>query len=118
MKKTWNDVDPTETQEWLDAFASLVKYEGSERASYIIEQLLSAAGKTGLTRGVGALTTPYCNTIAVDEEPEYPGNLELEQQIDAVIRWNAIVMVLRAKKEAGGVGGHLSSYASIASLYE
>lgn len=118
MKKTWDDVDPIETQEWLDAFASLVKYEGSERASYIIEQLLSAAGKTGLTRGVGALTTPYCNTISVDEQPEYPGNLELEQQIDAAIRWNAIMMVLRAKKEAGGVGGHLSSYASIASLYE
>ncbi len=118
MKKTWNDVDPTETQEWLDAFASLIKQEGVDRANFIIEQLLGMAGKTGLTGGVGALTTPYCNTIPVDEEPEYPGNLELEQQIDAAIRWNAIVMVLRAKKEAGGVGGHLSSYASIASLYE
>lgn len=118
MKKTWDDVDPTETQEWLDAFASLVKFEGAERASFIIEQLLGVAGKTGIAGGVGALTTPYCNTIPVDLEPEYPGNLELEQQIDAAIRWNAIVMVLRAKKEAGGVGGHLSSYASIASLYE
>jgi len=118
MKKTWDDIDPTETREWLDAFASLIRHEGNERASFIMEQLLGAAGKTGLTQGVGALTTPYCNTIPVDEEPDYPGNLELEQQIDAAIRWNAIVMVLRAKKEAGGVGGHLSSYASIASLYE
>ncbi|HSW70167.1 MAG TPA: pyruvate dehydrogenase (acetyl-transferring), homodimeric type [Gammaproteobacteria bacterium] len=115
MIKKWDDIDPTETKEWLDALASLIKYEGRERANFIIEQLLNAAGKTGLT---GTLTTPYCNTISVEQQPEYPGNLELEKKIDAVIRWNAVAMVLRAKKEAGGVGGHLSSYASIASLYE
>jgi len=118
MTKKWDDIDPTETREWLDALASLVKYEGSERASFIIEQLLNAAGKTGVISDAAKLTTPYCNTIPAAQQPEYPGNLALEQQIDAVIRWNAIVMVLRAKKEAGGVGGHLSSYASIASLYE
>ncbi len=115
MKKTWDDSDPTETKEWLDALASVVKQEGNERASFIIEQLLSVVGKKG---SVGTVTTPYCNTIPVEKQPKYPGNLELEQQIDAMIRWLAIVMVLRAKKKAGGVGGHLSSYASMASLYE
>jgi pyruvate dehydrogenase E1 component len=120
MNKTWTDADPTETQEWLDAFASLVKYEGEERARFIIQQLLQAAGKTGIESGAGAeaVRTPYCNTISVSEQPAYPGDLEVEQRIEAMIRWNAIAMVLRAKKEAGGVGGHLSSYASIATLYE
>ncbi|HSW93611.1 MAG TPA: pyruvate dehydrogenase (acetyl-transferring), homodimeric type [Gammaproteobacteria bacterium] len=118
MKKTWDDVDPIETREWLDAFASLIRHEGNERAQFIMDELQSVSGSSGLTSGVGALVTPYCNTIPVEEEPDYPGDLSLEQQIDAAIRWNAIAMVLRAKKEAGGVGGHLSSYASIASLYE
>ncbi|MEO8400408.1 MAG: pyruvate dehydrogenase (acetyl-transferring), homodimeric type [Gammaproteobacteria bacterium] len=115
MTKTWDDIDPVETQEWLDALASVVKFEGNERASFIIQQLLAVAGTLG---GASTITTPYCNTIPVEQQPEYPGNLELEQQIDAIIRWNAIAMVLRAKKDAGGVGGHLSSYASIATLYE
>jgi len=66
----------------------------------------------------GVAATSYCNTISVDQQPNYPGDLELEQRIDAINRWNAISMVLRAKKNAGGVGGHLSSYASIATLYE
>lgn len=118
MTKTRDDVDPIETQEWLEAFASLLQYEGSERASFIIDQLLNAAGKTGLASSITPLITPYCNTIPLKQQPKYPGHLELEQQIDAAIRWNAIAMVLRAKKEVGGVGGHLSSYASIASLYE
>ncbi len=116
MTKMWDDIDPTETKEWLDAFASLVKYEGNERAAFMIEQLVEAAGKKGLL--TGGLNTPYCNTIPLEQQPDYPGNHELEQKIDAIIRWNAVAMVLRAKKEAGGVGGHLSSYASIASLYE
>ncbi len=114
MSKMQDDIDPVETKEWLDAYASLLKYEGSERANFILQQLLMAAGETA----VGSLSTPYCNTITPSEQPNYPGDLALEQKIDAIIRWNAIAMVLRAKKEAGGVGGHLSSYASIATLYE
>jgi pyruvate dehydrogenase E1 component len=114
MTKIRDDIDPVETQEWLDAYASLLKYEGKERANFIIEQLLNKAGGAGAI----ALKTPYSNTITPKEQPEYPGNRELEQKIDAINRWNAIVMVLRAKKDAGGVGGHLSSYASVAALYE
>jgi pyruvate dehydrogenase E1 component len=120
MLNPGNDLDPIETKEWLDALASVIQQEGPERARFIIEQLLSNAAPLGISMGgdVSPLTTPYCNTINVDDEPDYPGDLELESRIDAINRWNAIAMVLRAKKEAGGVGGHLSSYASIATLYE
>lgn len=118
MTKTWDDIDPVETKEWLDAFASLLKHEGNERAQFVVDKLLNKARQSGVEVSGGALTTPYCNTIPAEMQPEYPGDLVLEQQIEALIRWNAIVMVLRAKKEAGGVGGHLASFASIATLYE
>src|SRR3990167_8194346 len=111
MKKTWSDNDPIETQEWLEALASLVKKEGKERAQYILQQLLEAAKKKGVEVGLEALTTPYCNTISVDQQPAYPGHLEYEATIEALIRWNAIAMVIRTKKEVGDVGGHLSSFA-------
>lgn len=119
MTQTWNDVDPIETQEWLAALASVIKHEGPERAQFILEKLAEKARISGVGLDQGALiTTPYSNTIPVAQQPTYPGDLELEKKIDAIIRWNAIAMVIRAKKSAGGVGGHLSSYASIATLYE
>lgn len=118
MTKSWSDIDPIETKEWLDALASLVKHEGKERAHFILQALMKAADKQGVESGFAQLVTPYINTIPADKEPQYPGDLKQEAAIDAAIRWNAIAMVLNAKKEAGGVGGHLSSYASIATLYE
>jgi pyruvate dehydrogenase E1 component len=117
MTKAWDDVDPVETKEWLDAFASLIKNEGTARARFIIDQLMMKAAHKGVSADA-ALSTPYLNTIAAADQPEYAGDLEMEQRIDAINRWNAIVMVLRAKHGVGGVGGHLSSYASIATLYE
>ncbi len=117
MNPAWEDYDPIETKEWLEAFASVVTHEGPERARFIIEQLLDQAAKTGVA-GPATMSSAYVNTIAVKDQPDYPGDLELERKIDAAIRWNAIAMVIRAKRNAGGVGGHLSSYASIASLYE
>lgn len=118
MTKTRSDNDPIETKEWLEALASLVKYEGKERAQYILQELLAAAKKQGLESGLTELLTPYCNTISVEDQPDYPGDLALEAAIEALVRWNAIAMVIKTKKEVGGVGGHLSSYASIATLYE
>jgi pyruvate dehydrogenase E1 component len=119
MNKTRIDSDPIETKEWLDALKSLVKHEGAERAQFIIQQLLNAANTNGVNLGGHqSLSTPYCNTIPVAQQPAYPGDLDMEKRIEAIIRWNAIAMVLRAKKDAGGVGGHLSSFASIATLYE
>jgi pyruvate dehydrogenase E1 component len=142
MTKVWSDDnDPIETQEWLEALASLIEVEGKERAHYILQKVVEEAAKKGVVskgavkalgsalkaaqNNIGgdgnadqAITTAYTNTIPLDQEPDYPGNLALEAAIEAYIRWNAIVMVLAAKESAGGVGGHLSSYASIATLYE
>ena len=118
MAKTWNDLDPTETKEWLDALTSLIKQEGTERARYILQRLAEHAAKRGVEGAGGQLVTPFVNTISVENQPAYPGDLKLEAIIEALIRWNAIAMVVKAKKEAGGVGGHLSSYASISTLYE
>ena len=118
MVDAWSDGDPTETKEWLDALASLIKHEGPERAQYILQRLYDKAEKKGVTTGLGQLTTPFRNTIPADLQPDYPGDLALEAAIEAMIRWNAIAMVMKAKKNAGGVGGHLSSFASIATLYE
>lgn len=113
-----DDLDTIGTQEWLDAFASLVKYEGKDRAQFIIESLIEAAHLRHIPISEKAFVSPYCNTVPVAEQPDYPGDVDLEKRLEAWLRWNAIAMVLRAKKEAGGVGGHLSSYASIATLYE
>lgn len=118
MTKARSDIDPIETREWLDALASLIKHEGKERAQFILQQLLDAAEHKGVETGLSSLVTPFVNTITPDNQPVYPGNIELEAALEAVIRWNAIAMVLEAKEKAGGVGGHLSSFASIATLYE
>ncbi len=118
MTKAWNDKDPVETREWLESLASLVKREGKERAEFILQSLMSAAEKHGVGTGSTSVITPYGNTIPVSSQPAYPGDLELEAAIEALVRWNAIAMVLRSKRDVGGVGGHLSSFASIATLYE
>jgi pyruvate dehydrogenase E1 component len=118
MKNLLDDIDPIETQEWLEALASVIENEGLDRARFIIDTLLADAQKLGIPTGDISLTTPYCNTISLEQEPTYPGDIELEKKIEAINRWNAIAMVIRAKRNAGGVGGHLSSYASIATLYE
>lgn len=117
--KNPEDLDPIETQEWLDAFESVLKHEGPERANFIAEKIIESAKKSNLDIAKReTFTTSYCNTISVEQEPAYPGDLELEKKIEAINRWNAIAIVLKARKEVGGIGGHLSSYASIASLYE
>jgi pyruvate dehydrogenase E1 component len=118
MTRPLNDIDPIETKEWLQALASVLKQEGTERAHYILQRLLEEANKKGISLGSASLITPYCNTIPADQQPAYPGDLALEATIEAIIRWNAIAMVIKAKNTAGGVGGHLSSFASIATLYE
>lgn len=119
MKKARSDNDDViETQEWVDALNSLIKYEGKERAQFILKTLIAQADKKGVDTGLTSFVTPYVNTIPKDQQPAYPGDLALEKNIESLIRWNAIAMVLRAKRDAGGVGGHLSSYASIATLYE
>src|SRR3990167_5631273 len=113
-----HDIDNVETKEWLQALASLIKHEGTGRAAFILQKLLQEAEKRGVSACAPTSATPYCNTIPVSAQPDYPGDLALEAALESLIRWNAIAMVLEAKKVAGGLGGHLSSFASIATLYE
>ena len=116
-KKMNNDLDPVELQEWLDAVTTVVHFEGTDRAKEILTACLLHAQTLGV-KTLGAGFSSYVNSISVSNQPVYPGNLLLEEKILSFIRWNAIAMVLRAKRDAGGVGGHLSSFASMAVLYE
>ncbi len=111
------DVDPDETNEWIESFDQLVEREGNYRARYIMLSLLRRANERNV--GVPSLRgTDYINTIPPEQEPWFPGDEEIEHRIRQIIRWNAAIMVHRAQRPGIGVGGHISSYASSASLYE
>lgn len=103
-----------ETQEWLDAMAAVIEREGEDRAKFLLDALHGQIGGAHPK----ALDTPCANTIPVTAQPNYPGNMEYDIYLTNIHRWNAMVMLLKAKKKAGDVGGHLSSYASIANTYE
>ncbi|OSM41998.1 pyruvate dehydrogenase (acetyl-transferring), homodimeric type, partial [Nesterenkonia sp. PF2B19] len=106
-----------ETQEWLESFDQLVEVHGTERAEYMIRTLLQRAGAKSI--GVPMVTTTdYVNTIPVDQEPEFPGDEEMERRFRRILRWNAAIMVHRAQRDGVAVGGHISSYAGVATLYE
>lgn len=111
------DKDPLETKEWIDALLSVLKMEGAERAEFLIQQLVQKARQRGLDLTVG-LNTAYVNTIPVELEPAFPGDEKLEKRIAALIRWNAVMMVLQAGKVSSELGGHIATYASAATLYE
>ncbi len=112
-----NDIDLQETQEWREAFASLVAQAGPDRARFILDELSSQANGLRLGWRPSAVT-PYVNTISVDEQPVFPGDLDLEQQLASLMRWNALAMVVRANRLTGELGGHIASYASAADLFE
>ncbi|MCC6126950.1 MAG: pyruvate dehydrogenase (acetyl-transferring), homodimeric type [Pirellulales bacterium] len=112
-----NDADPQETFEWLEALDYAISSGGDDRAAYLIARLKHRAFEKGINVA-GAATTPYLNTIPVADQPPYPGDRELERRIKSIIRWNAMAMVVRANKRSPGIGGHISSYASSATLYE
>ncbi|NYJ77650.1 pyruvate dehydrogenase (acetyl-transferring), homodimeric type [Nesterenkonia xinjiangensis] len=111
------DRDPEETQEWLESFDQLVQAHGTERAEYIIRTLLQRAGAKSIEVPM-VTTTDYVNTIPVDQEPEFPGDEAIERRFRRILRWNAAVMVHRAQRDGVAVGGHISSYAGAATLYE
>ncbi|MBL8341631.1 MAG: pyruvate dehydrogenase (acetyl-transferring), homodimeric type, partial [Rubrivivax sp.] len=111
------DSDATETAEWLQGFETLVREEGRERGTYILRRLLDEARRLRVPLPP-VLNTPYVNTIALDEQPPYPGQLELEARIAGIVRWNALAMVVRANRESAELGGHIATYASIADLFE
>ena len=111
------DIDPDETREWLDSFDTVVRTRGRARARYVMLKLLERAREQQV--GVpGLRSTDYINTIPPEREPWFPGDEYVERRIRAYIRWNAAVMVSRANRPGMGVGGHIATYASAASLYE
>ncbi len=114
--KYYNDPDSQETQEWLEAFESVIKHTDKERAAFLLKALYNKAVREGLP--FNRLDTAYLNTIPVEDQPTYPGDLTLERKIRALIRYNAIAMVMRANKNSDDLGGHLATFASSATLYE
>ena len=111
-----SDLDPAETAEWLQALDSVLRFEGMERANFLLGQLSAHAASAGLD--TGARTTPYVNTIPVSAQLPHPGDVELEQRLLAMVRWNAMAMVLRANKSSSELGGHIASFQSAAMLYD
>lgn len=123
-KESWDvddratdDVDPTETQEWLDSFTAVVQHEGVHRAQFLLERLAEKAHDFG-ARPQHRLTSPYLNTISRERQKPIPGDQAVERQIRSLVRWNALAMVLRANREHSGIGGHIASFASIATLFD
>lgn len=111
------DMDVAETQEWLSSLDYVLKSKGPDRVRFLIEQLRDRAAEEGIQSSEDT-NTPYVNTIPIKDQPAFPGNRELERRIKSIVRWNAMAMVVRANKRGGGVGGHISTFASSATLYE
>ncbi|MEX3960005.1 alpha-ketoglutarate dehydrogenase [Trinickia sp. EG282A] len=111
------DSDPAETAEWLEALDAVVEHVGNERAQYLFERLAEHAAKHGIG-SARARVTPYLNTIPVEAQPPYAGDIEIEERLAAALRWNALAMVVRANQAYGELGGHIASYASAADLFE
>ena len=111
------DADAQETREWLDALATLVRSSGPERARFVLSALQDEARRHALA-WQPQRQTPYVNTISLQDQAAFPGHLEIEQKLAAIMRWNALAMVVRANQRQGELGGHISSYASAADLFE
>ncbi|MPW19163.1 alpha-ketoglutarate dehydrogenase [Paraburkholderia sp. CNPSo 3157] len=111
------DSDPQETAEWLAALDGVVQHVGIGRAQYLFDRLAAHALSNGVA-SARVSVTPYANTIPVDQQPPYPGDLDTEERLAAALRWNALAMVVRANRAYGELGGHIASYASAADLFE
>ncbi|KAA0445240.1 MAG: pyruvate dehydrogenase (acetyl-transferring), homodimeric type [Candidatus Thioglobus sp.] len=111
------DLDPLETQEWLEAFKSVARIEGSDRAKFLLNQLMDMAHKEGMVLPTG-VNTAYLNSISEDKEIDTDINADIEEKISAIVRWNAMVMVVKANQLPYDLGGHIASFASSATLYE
>ena len=113
-----NDANPEETREWLDALQSVVDEEGIDRAHFLIDKLNDTAIRMGRYVPITSVITPYSNTIAPIDEDRMPGDMFMERQIRGIVRWNALAMVMRANQRDGSIGGHISTFASAATLYD
>ena len=113
----FDDVDPQETQEWLESMDSVLQAHGPDRAHFLLNSMIDHARRSGAYLPYSA-TTAYLNTIPVSQQPEYPGDRAIERRIEAFIRWNAMAMVVQANRRSPEYGGHIATYASSATLYE
>ena len=111
------DLDPSETREWLESIDSVLKAHGPERAHFLLERLIDYTRRSGAYLPFKP-NTAYLNSISTGQQPDYPGNRELERRIEAYIRWNAMAMVVQANRRSSEYGGHIATYASAATLYE
>src|SRR5207249_11876925 len=111
------DIDPEETSEWLDALESVVRVRGHDRALILLRLLEEQAQQRGIVANVPPYSA-YRNTIPLEQQVEYPGDLALEERITSIVRWNALAMVVRANVAYGELGGHIGSYASAAEIFE
>jgi pyruvate dehydrogenase E1 component len=116
-KSPFEDIDPTETQEWLESIDSVLRAQGPERAHFLLEKLVDFTRRSG-TYLPFKPNTAYLNTISKAQEPEYPGDRSLERRNEAYMRWNALAMVVQANRTNSEYGGHIATYASAATLYE
>src|ERR1700676_5498069 len=117
QQSPFEDIDPVETQEWLESIDSVLRAQGPERAHFLLEKLVDFTRRSG-TYLPFKPNTAYLNTISRAQEPDYPGDRSLERRNEAYIRWNALAMVVQANRQNSEYGGHLASYASAATLYE
>ena len=111
------DTNPEETAEWREALLSLLASEGPERVNQILNSLTTVA-RQHRTGWLPDLNTAYANSISVDDQPEFPGDIQIEERLTSIMRWNALAMVVRANQAYGELGGHIASYASVADLFE
>ncbi|MGD8913256.1 MAG: pyruvate dehydrogenase (acetyl-transferring), homodimeric type, partial [Candidatus Thiodiazotropha sp.] len=111
------DTDPQETQEWLDALEAVLENEGVDRAHFLIERLVDKARRSGAYLPFSA-NTAYVNTIPVTKQKRFPGDRAMERRIRSFIRWNAMAMVVQANRISTELGGHISSFASSATLFD
>src|SRR5205085_6630194 len=110
-------MDALETREWIDSMDYVLRHRGPERAGRLLQEVRGFLSHSGVKQPFTA-TTPYYNTISADRQPNFPGSQELERRIKSLVRWNALAMVVRSNRESEGIGGHISTYASAATLYE
>ncbi|MEA3140181.1 MAG: pyruvate dehydrogenase component, partial [Gammaproteobacteria bacterium] len=117
QQSPFEDIDPVETQEWLESIDSVMRAQGPERAHFLLEKLVDFTRRSGAYLPFKP-NTAYLNTISKAQEPEYPGDRSLERRNEAYIRWNALAMVVQANRTNSEYGGHIATYASAATLYE
>ena len=117
MTIKYKDQDPQETQEWIESIEDALEEHGYERTRFLLEKLIDYAQTRGARLPFNT-STPYINTILPSQEPDYPGDRDIELKIKSIVRWNAMAMVTKANKNTPGIGGHISTYASAATIYE